>query len=78
MYVVGVCIWYVCGVHATMSMYIPICIPTTMCMYCRYTATIPLYILDVYLTLTLYGSASTMIYVSSGCSSLCHVMVLRL
>jgi hypothetical protein len=66
-------------VYATpMSMYIPICIPTTMCMYCRYAAAIPMSILDVYLTQTLYASAGAMTYVSSGCSSLCYAMVLCL
>jgi hypothetical protein len=60
--------------HATMSMYIPTCILT----YVYVRKCILTCILDVYLTLTLYASASTMIYVSSGCSSLCYVMVLRL
>jgi hypothetical protein len=69
--------------HATMSMYIPTCILTYVyvCYYYPYVYVrmcILTCILDVYLTLTLYASASTMIYVSSGCSSLCYVMVLRL
>jgi hypothetical protein len=83
MYVVYVCT-YVCGVcYSYIYVYTYVCILTYVyvCYYYPYVYVrmcILTCILDVYLTLTLYASASTMIYVSSGCSSLCYVMVLRL